>query len=359
MNQALRTDVCTGFAAFDALRPEWEALLDTYAEPPFHLRHAWYRAYHRCLAPAGEGPVCVVLRRGQSCRGIFCLSPAVMKRKSLPCKVLAGPAGSDLSLNDVLLADGESLRVWWPAVCAALRRARIRWLGMHLQRVPADAHIARLAQAIGWDHLWRPQGATSFIDCNTSVTDLAARYSTRLTRILRKGGNGLGRMATPELVTAVAADAREAAFGEVLRLESSGWKGNDGERSALAHDASLQAFYRELFTGPHALPQAEINLLRLDGVAVAAQLCVLSGGTRSLLKIAYQQELQKFSPGSVLLDAVLRRSCATRDAQRLSFVTSEAWMSEWGASATPVGDLWLLHGRILHTIAALLIGSGR
>jgi CelD/BcsL family acetyltransferase involved in cellulose biosynthesis len=222
-------------------------------------------------------------------------------------------------------------------------------------RLCDDAQLHLLSRELGVRKVFRVQDTTRHLDCTGGYEALSARYSTRLQKILKKGWTGLQRQGTVALRVVSVPAERDATFDIFLRLEASGWKGPEGERSSLSDAPTLRAFYRELFTGDTASPEARITLLMVDGVAVAAQLCMESGGTRSLLKIAYDQAQARYSAGSVLLDAVVRDCCASDDLARLSFVTSDRWMDEWGASSVPVGDLWLFRSGITGAAASLVL----
>ncbi len=356
LDHALTVEVGRGLAAVEAMHGEWLALVAEHPAPPFSMQPAWTVAYLRHLHDAGPDAVlCLVLRRGRRCRGILCLSPTTYARFGVTATVLTGPRGSEQMLNACVLGHDEALGTWWGVIGEALRRENVAWQVLCCPRLCDDAQLHRLSRGLGVRKVFRVQDATRHLDCTGGYEALSARYSTRLRKILKKGWTGLQRQGAVALRVVSEPAERDAAFDTFLRLEGSGWKGPQGERSSLSDAPTLRAFYRDLFTGPSAPPDARITLLTIDGVPVAAQLCMDSGGTRSLLKIAYDQAQARYSPGSVLLDAVVRDCCASDDLTRLSFVTSDRWMDEWGASSVPVGDLWLFRSGITGATASLVL----
>ncbi|HFD87777.1 MAG TPA: GNAT family N-acetyltransferase, partial [Gammaproteobacteria bacterium] len=109
-----------------------------------------------------------------------------------------------------------------------------------------------------------------------------------------------------------------------------------------------------LFNGNGAIiPQ--INLLYCGERAIAAQLCVSCGDTISLLKIAYDQSLARFSPGSVLLDLLLADCCKNQTFSQVSLITGQPWMDNWSPKKTPVADIWLFDRSSIATLTHLFL----
>lgn len=91
-----------------------------------------------------------------------------------------------------------------------------------------------------------------------------------------------------------------AAIADYGRLESTGWKGENG---TAVHAGNAQgAFYRELFERFCATRRAVIYRYRFNGQLVAMDLCLECDGTLIILKTAYDE-----SVGSALSPTLLMR----------------------------------------------------
>ena len=111
------------------------------------------------------------------------------------------------------------------------------------------------------------------------------------------------------------------AVAEFLTLERRGWKGRAG--TALACRPQTEGFARTLFRAGDGPVTARADLLRLDGRVIAASLALVCGGTATLLKTAYDEDLRSHAPG-LLLEAEIVRAChETAFADRLDSATSE------------------------------------
>ena len=356
MRPGRSVDVCRGPAGLEQVGREWRGLEDAVPTVPFYVRYEWYAAYLRHLESEPERVLFLLLRESGECRGLFVLRPEVVRRFGLSVLTVSVPMCTGLDLSDCLLAEGERLADWWPLVWQALGRAGVRGSVLRFPSVLDGGPVSALASALPKHVIVRAQGYSCYFDCRVPPEQLTAAYSTRLKKILRKGDRMLSGLGEVRLRTARSFEDLGGAFSEFERLEASGWKGQGGTASALRFSPRLQGFHADLFKAKDSPRHAEINLLVAGEQAVAAQLCMISGGMRSLLKIAFEQSMEKASPGSVLLDMVLRRSCEDRIGRSVSLVTGQAWMADWGATSVPVSDVWAFRGPVRAALARASLG---
>lgn len=108
----------------------------------------------------------------------------------------------------------------------------------------------------------------------------------------------LGRRLEDELGEPVELEDRAddpAAYEEFMRLEASGWKGREG--TALVSNDAHATLFRELCAS--FAERGRLQLLRLGtGERTAAMQCNLrAGDTLFAFKVAYDEELARYSPG--------------------------------------------------------------
>ena len=103
-----------------------------------------------------------------------------------------------------------------------------------------------------------------------------------------------------------------AAFERFLMLEASGWKG--AARTAIASRPADTHYFRELVSDFAAVDGVQIDALTLDGRDIAMGLLVEAGGTRHFLKIAYDEDQARHSPGRALTIAMIEADFAGRPA---------------------------------------------
>jgi Acetyltransferase (GNAT) domain len=126
---------------------------------------------------------------------------------------------------------------------------------------------------------------SSWFSCRDGYQVIAANFSTRLKKSLKKAQKGLRAGSSIEIVLAVTVPAIHEAFADFLRVEASGWKAECG--SAIALSRNCRSFYELLAHNNDPLWRAEINLLKLEGQTIAAQFCIRAGRNLTVLKIRY------------------------------------------------------------------------
>lgn len=99
-----------------------------------------------------------------------------------------------------------------------------------------------------------------------------------------------------------------AALEAFLALEAAGWKGRSG--TALANLPQHSAYIREIVRNFAAIDAIRIDLLRLDDQPIAGGLLLDLAGQSHFLKIAYDEDKARFSPGRALAIEMLRADFA-------------------------------------------------
>ncbi|MCL7998727.1 GNAT family N-acetyltransferase [Brucella sp. 21LCYQ03] len=123
------------------------------------------------------------------------------------------------------------------------------------------------------------------------------RDYSRLWRRLDEKGNLVHRIArTPDEV--------RFAFEHFLTLEASGWKGRRG--TAMAVDRFRAAFAREAVNNLAERDCVRIHTLELDGRVIAILIVFTVSGEAWTWKTAYDETLQAYSPGMLLMIEVVK-----------------------------------------------------
>ena len=87
----------------------------------------------------------------------------------------------------------------------------------------------------------------------------------------------------------------EQLANDFLRIEASGWKGEEG--TALASNSSTKAFYKSLIRESAKAGKARFLSLKLDGQPIAMLSDIQSGQFVYSYKTAYDDAFSSYSPG--------------------------------------------------------------
>jgi hypothetical protein len=166
-----------------------------------------------------------------------------------------------------------------------------------------------------------------------------------------------------EYSEAASKDELSGRIEEFLRLEASGWKGKAG--TALACTPETKKYFEDAATALFARGQLQLVTTYLAGRPIAAKCNFLSGSGGAAVRIAFDEEFRRYSPGLLLELENIRRihdatrtqwmdSCATAD----HFMANRLWTERKVLQSVVVatGGKW---SQVLIAILPLLRGIKR
>jgi hypothetical protein len=157
--------------------------------------------------------------------------------------------------------------------------------GRQIQRLDY-IRTARITLAGTFDDYWKQRG-----------TNLRHNLARRRRRLNEKG-------LAMELIAHEKPDGVSEAIREYGLLESRGWKA--GEGTAVTEDNAQGHFYREVFEYFCARGEGRIYQLRFNSKIVASDLCLVRNGMMVILKTAYDEAFNDFSPAFLMQEEILR-----------------------------------------------------
>jgi CelD/BcsL family acetyltransferase involved in cellulose biosynthesis len=163
----------------------------------------------------------------------------------------------------------------------------------------------------------------------------------RKLRSKEKGLAALGALSTAEVTSE---HELEAWIADFLRLEASGWKGEKGTN--LAREPETRRYFETTLRDAHRRGRAMALTLRAGDRTVAMKLNFRSGDEWFADKIAYDQELARFSPGLQLEIENIRRVHALDGVRRMDSCT--------GPTIRVFRDVWLDR----RSIQSLVVATG-
>lgn len=322
---APRVEQVTDRAAFMALEPEWNALVEATSDELFY-RHEFLRVWVDNFAPGarlriltsrdGEGRLCAAL-------------PLMLERTTLlgvPVRQLSATANSHSCRFDLIAREPEAAAA---AFLAHLRSDK-GWDVLRLTDVPeggAGWKLYEAARAVGlpvgtWESLQSPYVPLPATH-EAYLATLQSKFKANVRRRRRKLEER-GRVSVERVDGGLLLDAK---LEEGFLLELSGWKGERG--TAMAQDPATRGFYTELARDAAYRGRLALYFLRLDGRAVAFHYGLTHDGRYFLLKTGYDEALKECSPGQLLMDEVLA-DCIQRGLREFDFLGPDmVWKRDW------------------------------
>jgi CelD/BcsL family acetyltransferase involved in cellulose biosynthesis len=323
------------------LAAKWDVLYANLKTPSLFQHRAWYQAYLDAYAPhlnaaemLGEVFFIMVEQDGRAL-AILPLYYREYRRLGCPIRCLGLLWNTDLGVRDLpLLAGGERS----PVLATALRSAGIRWDIMELHDLAADSSALRaFTNFAGFNKLalyhHDSNRLRSVAGGRDQCLSLISKDHIKKTRKKWRKLEQQGAITCEILRDAVDI---QSGFDTFLAIEDAGWKGSNGNKTSLLCDPPQRGLYQTLLSQSFPGLQPRIALLKHNGNAIAANLCVQAGDTLFLLKISYDDQYQEHSPGNLLLLYLLEQYSDVADINYLSFITGGDWTHRWSPERIPV-----------------------
>ncbi len=307
----------TSIHVVDALEPladEWTELADAARATPF-LYPGWFQAWRSAF---GEGALrLVTARRGDRLVGLV---PMQARRGAWRSPTNAHTPGFDL-----LVLDAEARE----ALSGALFADRVRDLTAAPLEAsgPALRALREAAREHGYRTFVRPASRAPYL----RLTGDLRVHEGSLSRNLRHDVQRRLRRLCEEGVVSVELSDGGARLDDLLeegfRVEARSWKGRRG--TAIAAAGETTRFYTGLARWAASVGWLRLAFLRLDGRAIAFQLDLESRSRYYSLKIGYDPEFRRFSPGKLLAYMMVSRAVTSGLEAYELLGTDEPWKDRW------------------------------
>ena len=305
----------------------WDLIAEE-ANSPMH-QYAWVKACTDAFVSGGELHMIVVGNDQPSALG-----PLIMRGRPLNRMECLG-VDELYEPTDFPHLDRESLASLVNAL-VKLRRPLL------LRRILADSPVlTALRTGFKSQGLLITRPATGYpwipLDDSWKAPEEKLSASRRSScRRARRKAHGLGPIDYEVLSSAP--DQLPALLEESFRVEAAGWKGRSG--SALLTDPNRRQFYEKYTAMASAKGILRLCFMRIGGKLAATQIAVESGGRFWLLKVGYDEDFARCSPGHLLMIETLRYA-AERGLQTFEFLGSaEPWTSVWTTQVRPCLSVW-------------------
>jgi CelD/BcsL family acetyltransferase involved in cellulose biosynthesis len=307
----------------DALADAWERVAAQASTPM--QDYAWIRACAETFTADGELHLLAV----GALPHITAVAPLVRRRAVLERLELLG-------MNE--LHEPLDFPFSHPSALALLANALAQSaVPLKLDRLPMDSPVVGALRtayrrrgvvicrsSVGW--LWIPLDA-SWLQPEQHVNSGRRSDFRRARRIADRMGP-----VTTEVVSPMPKEL-DPLLEEAFQVEASGWKVREG--SALASDPLRWSFFHRYAATACEKGILRLCLLRIGGRAAAIQLAVEWGKRFWLLKVGYDEEFARCSPGMLLMLETLRYAAA-RGLHSYEFLgVAEPWLQVWTRRVRP------------------------
>lgn len=305
----LTVHAITSDADLDALRVEWDALLDESDQSVYFLRHAWVRAWWRAYSPPRSSLMVITCRDARG--DLVGLAPFYRRQhRTLGVRhareILFLGTGLHLRTSEAL--DIVARKSTEPAVAEAIcgfLEAQVDWDRLWLADVPETSPmLPYLRRGLGPRLSVQPYGRAHHVETrsgwDTFLSSLGKSMRTNVAYYTRR----LFRAHTCTFNLAAGPDDFQRAAGALVRLHQELWTSR-GEPGAFSR-GHFREFLQE--TMREALEAGRLRLwtLSVDGSIAAVLLGFLDKGVVHYFQGGFDPRFARESLGTVMLGLCIR-----------------------------------------------------
>ena len=337
--------IITNLDEMNLYGPEWNRMaLEAPQQLPM-LSFSWVSAYFETRVKAGERWLCVMAFDEDRLIGLLPLVERKSRKFGIPIIELSAPFDWHTVAVDFLCARGtESL-----CMELILNKLSLELHGWHLiklNRIPESSPtIFNLNSNENWIILREYDGPGSYLPIEGEYEAYKKGLSSNTRSNMKQAQNRLSKLPDVEYSFINNSINPSAILEEIGSIEASGWKGKSG--SAFSLSESLHDFYKKLAGNLAKEGWLEWDLLRSEGDLIAGSLTIKFNRSQIGLKIAYDEEFKRCSPGHLLAEKIIERAFNSQEISELNLLSDSRWLASWKPCSRKYYNVRIYRRRIL------------
>jgi CelD/BcsL family acetyltransferase involved in cellulose biosynthesis len=325
---ALEFQAHQGLPGLQHLTEDWTRLLESLPAARFNHFPGWYRAY---LASGEFDPANVWFIAAYRGRELVAICPLQFQSHRVPLvqpRYLGTLEGNELQLSEFIFAPvADNASVLYELTRWLRAQRTLRWDVLRLLKISENSSLGYAAMTRSPSFtLAADYDASAYFDTRCTYDEATRAMTSKMRSNLRRRTRLAASEAPLRFESCRRPDEVSRAFEIFLDIETSGWKGSQGDKSSILCRPRVLAFYTEMVCEFSARNECVINLLWHGERAIAGQLGLHVGRTLYILKVGYRDENPTLAPGILLQDLTIRHACEHPQMDVLSMVNNPHWV---------------------------------
>lgn len=342
----------SGKDIFTKLKKDWEAITGNEKHTRFYHYHGWAESVSELLDSQCDNIHAFVVYHGPQVLAICLLIEKERKASGITVKCLELPKHSHVPFADfVMRRTGKSSEVLKLLLPFLQKCREIKWDILCLSPVEEDSNVSYcLRNHTPKRSLILEVGYSNYIKCKNAEV-ISKRVCTRLKRNLRSCSNKIKAYGDVSFLKFDQKDEIADNFLHFVDVESAGWKGGSGSKTAIKCCPDALVFYNNIIEKLGGIGKCELLFLALNNKAIAAQFVLRSDSSADIIKIGYNEEYKKFSPGNLLMEWVISKFSEEAGIESVCLVGDATWQREWRPSQKAVKEVLIFNNSIKGLVA--------
>jgi len=344
------------------MKDRWDRLVAASERRTPYMSHAWLTSWWESFGAENELRVFVV-RSGEQW---IAAAPMMVHRTTMygvPIRRLEAFYNHHTPRCDFPISDHnpEVYRLLW----RQMSDPDASWDAVVLQQFSDDSPALNNFEAMAANEGWRtgrwigPPSPFIPLDCDFDA--LFQRLRPREKSNLRKRFSRLSAIAPLQLEIVRSFSEVGDAMQDGMQIEAAAWKAQAG--TAIVSNPQVRSFYTNYAERAAEAGELRLCFLRLGGKRIAFFYLLDSGGVIYALKLGYDPEYQRYSPGHMLLMLILKAACHDGCREFDFQGTAERWKLVWTTQSRRYPWLFMFRdrwrSRLLHRAKFVVLPAVR
>lgn len=347
-NTDITIEVFQGIDGLEALRSSWEEIvMNISSSRRFFHNWQWHMSHLKCLVPEPDSIHFFLFTKEKTPMAILPLQENLISVSGRKMKSLTFPQHSHVSICDLICHREALFLPLFHLLCEYLKYHGYSWDMILIPHILEDSCAIRVLR----DHrpplfILRNEGVCNYLDASVKYETYASGLNRNFRKSLKRTVKLINQMNDAVFHIARNGPELKEGFKNFLDVEASGWKGAHGTASAIKLNPDLFSFYLELIALFSDRGQISIATLKAEGKCVAALFSILVDRTEYILKIGYDEDFKRLSPGNYLHDSFIRYCMADHSIKEVNYVTGPEWLAHWKPLALKKSELYIFRGSV-------------
>jgi CelD/BcsL family acetyltransferase involved in cellulose biosynthesis len=304
---------------------QWNDLVSRCATATPMSSFPWLSSYFCHFAKPPTTWVCLMAVQGDLLVGVL---PLVRHQRSRwsSGQFVQLPNNPHTISVDAVLAPEVAPEVFRALLAAARARAG-RPTALAFQRIREDSPTLSLTTP-GLFRSSQPAGQGAFLPIPADFAEYRRSLSRNFRNNLNKAANKLRGFQDVRMSILSGSDAEPDLLSRFTTVEAASWKG--GAETAIQCSPVLLDFYADVVRHLNRAGWLEWHVLEADGQDLAANLCIRLRRSLFVWKLGYDAAFSNCSPGSLLLEHVVRQLSTEQTIDEIDLMTDQHWYRNWG-----------------------------
>ncbi|MDP8217223.1 MAG: GNAT family N-acetyltransferase [Candidatus Theseobacter exili] len=356
VDRQIELKIYKGQSGLDKIEDVWEKLYGSIENKRLWHLYKLYECYVSTMEDNPEEMYFFVFFKNLEAEAIIPLKRTIRKTLGFKTSVFVMPGYPDIPYRDFIITKSAHSEMFLQILLLELNKhSELSWDYICLPNVFEDSNAVISLKSFFSKNIsvfGKKVDHCNYIKLKAGE-NIIEKLSRKNREELKRKRRRLSDLGEVTISTAASFPELNEAYLQLLDVESSGWKGDAG--TSIKMNNKLDSFYRCLMNSFSESDDCEIHVIKYEGKSIAAQFVIKVRDVCYTLKIGYDENFRKVSPGILLKDYIIQLYQNRQVINYINFCSGESHNEIWRPLHKDLYDFFLFNKTMNGKAAQMLI----